>query len=327
MARVQDDPRRLTAAYLRGTAIVVLVTLPAGVVAAILAPELVLVAFGAKWIGLVPVFQVLAMGMMFRTSFRLSDSLSRATGRVYRRAWRQVLFAVLVFLGALIGQRAGVTGVAVGVLAALFLNYVLMAQLALSVGQISWPRYLSCQLPAMRLTAVVGGITYAAISGMRYLGFPPVASLVVGTLAAVGSGALLIRQAPIFALGDDGAHMLGTLRGYVTARLRPARAGETGVSASAAATRRTATKAAPIAFFLPSLRGGGAERVMMNLALGITERGLPVDLVLAAAEGAFLSQLPPTIRLVDLRAGRVLPSLGPSPAIFVASGHGHWFPR
>ena len=227
MARVQDDPRRLTAAYLRGTAIVVLVTLPVGVVAAILAPELVRVAFGAKWIGLVPVFQVLAMGMMFRTSFRLSDSLSRATGRVYRRAWRQVLFAVLVFLGALIGQRAGVTGVAVGVLAALFLNYVFMAQLALSVGQISWPRYLSCQLPAMRLTAVVGGITYAAISGMRYLECPPAASLAVGTLAAVGSGALLIWQAPIFALGEDGARMLGTLRGYVMEHLRPARAGET----------------------------------------------------------------------------------------------------
>jgi glycosyltransferase involved in cell wall biosynthesis len=66
-----------------------------------------------------------------------------------------------------------------------------------------------------------------------------------------------------------------------------------------------------IAFFLPSLRSGGAERVMMNLAQGITERGLPVDVVLAAATGDLLDQLPPAIRLVDLRAGRVLPSLGP----------------
>jgi hypothetical protein len=43
-----------------------------------------------------------------------------------------------------------------------------------------------------------------------------------------------------------------------------------------------------IAFFLPSLCGGGAERVIVNLAQGITDRGLPVDLVLAAAEGPLL---------------------------------------
>jgi glycosyltransferase involved in cell wall biosynthesis len=67
----------------------------------------------------------------------------------------------------------------------------------------------------------------------------------------------------------------------------------------------------PIAFFLPSVGGGGAERVIVNLAQGITERGYPVDLVLAAATGDLLNQLPPAIRLVDLRARRVLTSLGP----------------
>ncbi|HJR16061.1 MAG TPA: glycosyltransferase [Gemmatimonadales bacterium] len=66
-----------------------------------------------------------------------------------------------------------------------------------------------------------------------------------------------------------------------------------------------------IAFFLPSLNGGGAERVILNLAEGITQRGLPVDLVLSAAEGALLDQLPASVRLVDLHARRVLRSLGP----------------
>ena len=66
-----------------------------------------------------------------------------------------------------------------------------------------------------------------------------------------------------------------------------------------------------IAFFLPTLCGGGAERVIVNLAQGITERGLPVDLVLSAAEGPLLNQVPPGVRLVDLRAPRVLRSLAP----------------
>jgi glycosyltransferase involved in cell wall biosynthesis len=69
--------------------------------------------------------------------------------------------------------------------------------------------------------------------------------------------------------------------------------------------------AGPIAFYLPSLRGGGAERVIINLAQGLSERGLPVDVVLAAAEGAFLDHLPPSVRVVDLHAGRVLRSFVP----------------
>ena len=64
-----------------------------------------------------------------------------------------------------------------------------------------------------------------------------------------------------------------------------------------------------IALFLPSLRGGGAERVMVNLARGFAERGLAVDFVLAKAEGPYLSQLPPGVRVVDLRASRVAVSL------------------
>ena len=73
----------------------------------------------------------------------------------------------------------------------------------------------------------------------------------------------------------------------------------------------TSSRTGPIAFFLPSMRGGGAERVVVNLAQGMSGRGLPVHVALAAAEGAFLDQLPPAVRVVDLRAPRVLRSLGP----------------
>src|SRR5262245_22524426 len=64
-----------------------------------------------------------------------------------------------------------------------------------------------------------------------------------------------------------------------------------------------------IALFLPSLRCGGAERVMLKLAGAFAEIGLNVDLVVAAAEGPYLSQVPPQVRLVDLAASRVLTSL------------------
>jgi glycosyltransferase involved in cell wall biosynthesis len=64
-----------------------------------------------------------------------------------------------------------------------------------------------------------------------------------------------------------------------------------------------------IALFLPSLRGGGAERVMLNLAKGFAARGVKVDLVLAKAEGPYLAEVPPEVRVIDLKAPRVLASL------------------
>ncbi len=57
-----------------------------------------------------------------------------------------------------------------------------------------------------------------------------------------------------------------------------------------------------LALFLRCLVGGGAERVMINLAQGFAQRGLKVDLVLAAAGGVYLSEVPPEVRVVDLKA-------------------------
>lgn len=64
-----------------------------------------------------------------------------------------------------------------------------------------------------------------------------------------------------------------------------------------------------LAFFLPGLYEGGAERIVLNLAKGISGRGYPVDLVLARAEGPYMAQIPDTVRLVDLKAPRVLGSV------------------
>jgi len=64
-----------------------------------------------------------------------------------------------------------------------------------------------------------------------------------------------------------------------------------------------------LALFVPSLQGGGAERVMMLLAQAFTKQGLAVDLVLAKANGPYLEQVPPEVRIVDLQASRILASL------------------
>jgi glycosyltransferase involved in cell wall biosynthesis len=62
------------------------------------------------------------------------------------------------------------------------------------------------------------------------------------------------------------------------------------------------------AFFIPSLRGGGVERITLHLAHGIAQLGYSIDLVLVEAEGSYLQQVPDSIRVVDLGARRALKS-------------------
>ena len=65
----------------------------------------------------------------------------------------------------------------------------------------------------------------------------------------------------------------------------------------------------PIALFSPSLAGGGAERVLINLACGMLGQREDVDIVLAKAIGQNMALVPPAAKLVDLGAGRTLTSL------------------
>lgn len=57
-----------------------------------------------------------------------------------------------------------------------------------------------------------------------------------------------------------------------------------------------------VAIFMPSLAGGGAEKMMINIARSLTEQNYEVDLVVSKAEGEWLSALDNHIRLIDLDA-------------------------
>ncbi len=76
-----------------------------------------------------------------------------------------------------------------------------------------------------------------------------------------------------------------------------------------AAIVRQFRKSEKIAFFLPSLSGGGAERVILNLVSGLAARGRNVDLVLARATGEYMEQVPAAIRVIDLGKDRTAASL------------------
>jgi glycosyltransferase involved in cell wall biosynthesis len=82
-----------------------------------------------------------------------------------------------------------------------------------------------------------------------------------------------------------------------------------------------------ITLFLPSLNGGGVQRVMINLAAGLAGRGFIVDLVVCNASGPLMDSIPDSVHLVDLKQSRVLGSILPlhkyikkaSPSILISA--------
>lgn len=68
-----------------------------------------------------------------------------------------------------------------------------------------------------------------------------------------------------------------------------------------------------ISFFVPALNGGGAQKVVVNLANALVElTDRPIHIVLARAEGEFLDEVRPEVEIIDLgkgRASRAIPAL------------------
>lgn len=66
-----------------------------------------------------------------------------------------------------------------------------------------------------------------------------------------------------------------------------------------------------VMFFIPSLRGGGAERCTYLLATGLANRGFRISLVLANAEGPYLDTAARKLPIVDLRTRNIWRSILP----------------
>jgi O-antigen/teichoic acid export membrane protein len=211
MAQVQSESERLTRAYRSGLATMALLILPVSVTLAIVAPEVILVLLGPKWAGVVGPFRIFALGMLFRTSYKLSDSLTRATGAVYSRAWRQGIYAVAVVTGAWAGHHWGLAGVAVGVLAAIAINFALMAQLSLGLTGMRWSEFGAAHVPALALTAVVGVSTWIVATYLRELQVTPIMLLVSITLWMPAMALILCWCMPQLFLGKDGQWLLRSL--------------------------------------------------------------------------------------------------------------------
>ena len=221
MALVQLEPTRLARAYCTSIAVCALLILPVSVVLTIVAPEIVEVLLGTKWSGAVVPLQILTLGMLFRTSYKLSDTVARATGAVYARAWRQGAYAVAVFALSFIGQHWGLQGVALGVVAAVAFNFILMAQLSLRLTGMHWSAFAAAHVPGLALAVALGILIWFLAVWLRELQVAPILLLVVVGLTASAAALLLWWHLPQTFLGSEGQSLVRAIAALAPAPFNP----------------------------------------------------------------------------------------------------------
>ncbi len=114
-SRLQDDPERQTRAFLKATKVLMMIAAPASLLVAAVAEPAVRLVFHERWVGAIPVLQLLSIGAAFNVTSIVTMNLLKAQGR-YRfhlgvAVFRALGFLALVAAGAYLG---GAVSVALG---------------------------------------------------------------------------------------------------------------------------------------------------------------------------------------------------------------------
>ena len=194
LSRLQQDPQRFKAYFLKGYSLVLAMTVPITIGCSLLAGDLVLVVLGPKWRDAIPLLRLLAPTIL---AFALIDPFSWllvAMGRVVRSLKIGLVIAPLVIAAYLVGLPHGPKGVAVGYSA-------MMTVLILPV--IAWCRYD---------TIIKGGDIWRAVR-------PPILSGLAAAGLTLGTSLWLVGgPPPLPRLLAGGGVMLASYLGMLLLR-------------------------------------------------------------------------------------------------------------
>jgi O-antigen/teichoic acid export membrane protein len=209
-SRYQDDIPRIRELYVRMTRYVLLVVAPMFVAGAIFGREIIVGFLGAKWLPLVPLFQMFCIAQLAESLTTLNGVLHNAQGRprwnmVYTLVTTALMSAALVVASTRGLNYLGIPWVAVFPLAAVGWTVVTLRKLEVGTGSF----FATCARP----TLAVCGIT-ALVWALQVLLFPlgirPQHATLAATAMLAGCGLLYLGY--LYRYERDALEFLGRLR-------------------------------------------------------------------------------------------------------------------
>lgn len=158
LSRMQDNIEQLRKSYLFLIMLVSLFAFPLAVFVSVSSNEIILLLYGQQWVNAINSLAILSYNAAFITIFTLTDALARAKGRVYSQFRRHLAYAILSLLGAIVGSRFGINGVAIGLTSASFIMYLFNAQLALKITGATWSEFFHAQKIGLLLALSMGSV-------------------------------------------------------------------------------------------------------------------------------------------------------------------------
>jgi PST family polysaccharide transporter len=144
----------------------------------VIAPELIQVLYGTRWLPAVVPFQLLCVAAMMRLLNTYASSATQAKGQIWSEVRRQTLFTILLVVAVALMSRWGIAGAAGGVLIATSVMTVILQRLIRQLSGLTWHDMLGPQVPgvvsAFGLAAVAWGIKLAL-----HVAFPGAGAAVV----------------------------------------------------------------------------------------------------------------------------------------------------
>jgi PST family polysaccharide transporter len=202
MSKIQDESDRLRTVFKRGLSVTAVTVVPVSVFLAVLAPEIVDVVLGPQWSRVVPVFQALAVGIYFRTSYKLGAIVARAKGAVRALAIRQTIYATLVMVGAIIGAQWGIVGVAIFVLLAIVIDFWMLTRLAAQLSGVSARELGSAHIPALGWLLVCVPVVSSLAWVCRKAQLAPLFSITIAAAVIALPVLIVAAKRPAF-FGDE----------------------------------------------------------------------------------------------------------------------------
>jgi PST family polysaccharide transporter len=193
LSRLQSAPDRYRAMYTRVTRVLMVVTIPFGMVAILTADWFVPLALGEQWREVAPIFQVLGVGLAVKPLLNTTVWLFVSQGRTQELfRWGLVATATAV-VAFILGLPYGAIGVATSyTLLDLFVRAPLLLLWVGRVGPVRTRDLLACLWPAWMAAATIAAV-YLLLD--RQLGMlPQTARVVIGTLTSLLAAFVVLRS-------------------------------------------------------------------------------------------------------------------------------------
>src|SRR5699024_1304583 len=93
ISKVQSNIDRVSYIYGEGIRVTTTAMLPMSIFLFLQSENIILLLFGENWLALNQPFKILALSLLFRSSYKISDSLAKSLGAVYMRALIKWIYA------------------------------------------------------------------------------------------------------------------------------------------------------------------------------------------------------------------------------------------